>query len=129
MSVLIVEHDAAQAAIWADALAAQGYATDIALNQADAIRILRFKSYDIMVLQLILPDGGAIALADYACYRNPDVAIVTLTAPGFFSDGSIFQIIPNARSILAVPVPTEDLLAIVDHVAPQTESTAAIGIA
>jgi DNA-binding NtrC family response regulator len=115
MRVLIVEHNADLGRLWSRFLARRGVDSDLATSQAEAIKFLRFNDYDALVLELVLPDGGAIAISDYATYRNPAVPIITVTNSSFFSDGSIFELIPNARSMMSVPVRPDDLAAVVEH--------------
>lgn len=73
-------------------------------TQMAAIDFLRFETFDALVLDLVLPDDGAIAISDYATYRYPDVPIIAVTSTSFFSDGSIFDLIPNARSLMRTPL-------------------------
>ncbi|HEU0223538.1 MAG TPA: response regulator [Paracoccaceae bacterium] len=115
MRVLIVEHNADLGRLWARFLARRGVEVEVATSQVDAIKLLRFHDYDALVLQLVLPDGGAIAISDYATYRNPGVPIITVTNSAFFSDGSIFELIPNARTMLNTPVRPDDLAALIEH--------------
>jgi hypothetical protein len=63
----------------------------------------------------VLPDGGAIAIADFAAYRMPDVPVITVNYSNFFSDGSIFQLMPNVHTVLQAPVAAQDLAAMVSH--------------
>ncbi len=115
MRVLIVQNNLELGRLWANFLEREGM--DVVLNQSQeqAIRTLRFNDFDALVLELVLPDGGAIAIADFATYKNKDVSIITVTSTSFFSDGSIFSIIPNARGMLHGPVKANDLAAMLTH--------------
>lgn len=115
MRVLIVQNNLELGQVWARFLEREGM--DVTLNgsQEQAIKTLRFNSFDALVLELVLPDGGAIAIADFATYKNENVSIITVTLSSFFSDGSIFSIIPNARGMLPSPVKTDDLAAMLTH--------------
>ena len=46
--------------------------------------LFRFEDFDALVLDLVLPDGGAIAISDFATYRYPDVPIIAVTCISFF---------------------------------------------
>ncbi len=124
MRVLIVEHNADLGSLWARFLARRGVDVTLATTQAEAIKLLRFETFDALVLQLVLPDGGAIAISDYATYRNPNVPIITVTNSSFFSDGSIFSVIPNARSMLSTPFRPDDLAALLEYVGPKNDAAA-----
>ncbi len=71
-----------------------------AFTQAAEIDVLRFEEFDALVLDMVLPDGGAIAILDYATHCCPDVPIITVISTSFFSDESIFYLTPNARSLM-----------------------------
>lgn len=119
MRILLVQHDRGISELWAGFL--QRHEIDVvsAYTQSAAIDLLRFEMFDALVLDLVLPDGGAIAISDYATYRYPDVPIVAVTSTSFFSDGSIFELIPNARSLMRSPVCPDDLAAVLEHYVPE----------
>lgn len=115
MRVLIVEHNEDLGRIWAGFLERRGLTVELATSQKDAIANMRFNDFDALVLELVLPDGGAIAISDYATYRFPDIPIITVTSGSFFSDGSIFQLMPNARGLMRTPFKPDDLAALLEH--------------
>lgn len=119
MRILLVQHDRDISDLWAGFLQRQGIDVVPAYTQSAAIDLLRFEVFDALVLDLVLPDGGAIAISDYATYRYPDVPIVAVTSTSFFSDGSIFELIPNARSLMRTPVRPDDLAAVLEHYVPE----------
>ena len=116
--ILLVQHNTGLSDLWAKFLQRQGVEVKQAATQMAAIDLIRFEEYDALVLDLVLPDGGAIAISDYATYRCPDVPIIAVTSTRFFSDGSIFDLIPNARSLMRTPVRPHDLVAVLEHYAP-----------
>ena len=122
MRILIVEHNADQGRLWSRFLERQGLEVDLATSQRDAIAMMRFGDYDALVLELVLPDGGAIAISDYATYRFPDIPIITVTSSRFFSDGSIFQLMPNARGMMRTPFRPDDLAALLEHCTVKPDS-------
>ncbi|MFQ5624292.1 MAG: response regulator [Paracoccaceae bacterium] len=122
MQVLIVQPNMDLGSVWAKFLERQGIAVSQATSQQDAVQLIRFNRFDALVLDLVLPDGGAIAISDYATYRYPDIPIITVTSTSFFSDGSIFEIIPNAKYMMRTPIPPSDLAAVIEHVAPDGEA-------
>lgn len=115
MQVLIVEHNRDLARIWAGFLGRQGMVCALAGGPAEAYAALRAQAFDALVLDMELPEGEAIAVADFATYRNPEIPIIAVTARGFFSDGAIFELIPNARGLLRSPLRPEDMAALVEH--------------
>ena len=115
MRVLIVERNDSLAKLWKAHLERSGAVVDVASNQTEAIGALQGEPVEVVVLNIVLPGESAIAVADYASYRQPEAKIVFITSDSFFSDGSLFNHIPNARAFLQERTPPEDLAAIVDH--------------
>lgn len=115
MRVLIVESDPGLAGIWELHLCRQEAEVLIAASQEEAIATLQSHVVDVIVLDLLLDHGSAFAVADFASYRQPSSRVIFVTRTTFFSDGSIFQHIPNACAFLPAATPPEDLVAVVDH--------------
>lgn len=120
MRVLIVESDPNLGWLWRRHLERLSAEVHLANGQGDAVAFLETDTVDVIVLDLVLNDGSAIAVADYASYRHPKTRIVFVTNTSFFSDGSIFQHIPNACAFLPSATPPEDLAAVVEHYAAPT---------
>lgn len=113
--VLIVEAQESLGTLWQGFLERQGFEVALAVNQPDAIDKLRFQHWDVLVIDLIMPNASALAISDFASYKNPDISIIVVSASSFFSDGSIFEILPNARGFMNQPIEPDDLAAVVDH--------------
>lgn len=115
MKVLIVESDAHLGQVWQNHMARQGLDVRHVHGQAEAAYVLVEHSFDVIVLNIVLAEGSALAVADLASYRHPDTQIIFVTGTSFFSDGSIFSLCANARAFLQSDTPPEDLTAVVEH--------------
>ena len=115
MDVLIVESDPNLGQVWQRHMARQGMSARLETCQSKAINALQTQSFDIVVLDLVLAEGSALAIADFASYRHPHSQIVFVTNTSFFSDGSIFAMNANARAFLQSDTPPEDLTAMIAH--------------
>lgn len=115
MQVLIVESSPELGKIWKRHLERQGVEVVLASGQREAIKYLLQFAPDLIVLDLILEEGSAFAIADYANYRHPETRVIFTTNVSFFSDGSIFQHVANACAFLPKRVDPEDLSAMVAH--------------
>ncbi len=115
MVVLIVASNPELSRIWARHLERLGHQTVVVHAQEDAVTYLRLNVVDVIVLDLMLKYGSAIAVADYASYRWPETRVVFVTNSTFFSDGSIFNHIPNAAALVQEQTPPCDLAAIVEY--------------
>lgn len=115
LNTLIVERNADLGLIWCRFLERQGVTCDQVCDEAAAYAALRSGSFDALVLDLEMEGGAAFRISDFASYRNPEIAIITVSANSFFSDGSVFDLIPNARGMLREPLRLEDMAALVQH--------------
>ncbi len=115
MVVLIVASNADLSRIWARHLERSGHKVDIVLSQDEAVEQLADHPADVIVLDLTLEDGSALAVADYASYRRPEARVVFVTNTTFFSDGSIFNHVPNAAAMIKSETKPADLAAIVEY--------------
>jgi DNA-binding response OmpR family regulator len=113
--ILIIASNPDLSRVWARHLERQGQAVEILSSQDEAVDYLHEHRAEVIVLDLMLQDGSAIAIADFASYRRPDSRIVFVTNNTFFSDGSLFTHIPNTAAILQEQTPPTDLAAIVAY--------------
>ena len=122
MRVLVAQHNAELGRLWAGFLEREGIEATLVPSQSEALAQLRAQDFEALVLEMVLPDGGAIAIADFAAYRMPDVPVITVNSSSFFSDGSIFQLLPNVHSVMQAPVEGKDLAAMVSHLQNKRKS-------
>ncbi|MEM8632746.1 MAG: response regulator [Pseudomonadota bacterium] len=115
MRVLIVEANPNLGEVWKNHIARRGCQVELASSQAHAIEFLRVTDVSVIILDLVLPEGSAFAVADFASYRQPDARVIFVTNTSFFSDGSIFRHIPNACAFMQSDAPPDDLMALVEH--------------
>ena len=115
MDVLIVESRPELGLVWKRHLERQGYGVTQVRDQDEAVDHLSSASADIIVLDLVLEQGSALAVADFASFRHPAARVIFVTDTSFFSDGSIFNHASNACAFLPSGTPPEDLAAMVAH--------------
>jgi DNA-binding response OmpR family regulator len=115
MHVLIVESLKPLADVWRNHLERQGISVITARTGDEACRHITVTKFDVIILDLVLAEGSAIAVADFARFRGPKTSVIFVTDTSFFSDGSIFALIPNARAFVRSGTRPEDLAAMVEH--------------
>lgn len=113
--ILIVASNPELSRVWGRHLERQGQAVKLLNSQEEAVDYLYDNTAEVIVLDLMLQAGSAIAIADFASYRRPDARIVFVTNNTFFADGSLFTHIPNTAAILQEQTPPNDLAAIVAY--------------
>ncbi len=117
MKVLIVESRPELGKLWQRHLERHGADVTLVHSQEAAILALYGHDFEIIVLDLVLSQGSALAVADFASYRRPKARVIFVTNTSFFSDGSIFAHSANACAYVQSATPPEDLAALVEHYA------------
>jgi DNA-binding response OmpR family regulator len=86
MRLLLVEDDAALAKVIARGLGEEGHAVDLAATVAAADEALSVHDYDLVVLDLGLPDGDGVELCRRLRHDERPVPVLMLTARDGLSD-------------------------------------------
>ncbi|MSU88225.1 hypothetical protein GE300_01170 [Rhodobacteraceae bacterium 2CG4] len=116
MRILLVQESEDLGRIWCRFLRRHGVAADYAGTQRQALAALEDGDYDALVIDPVLDGrGGGLPVADLATFRNPDIIILAVTGSRFFTEGSIFDLIPNACGVMHTPMRPDDLLAYLQH--------------
>ncbi|MEM8730505.1 MAG: response regulator [Pseudomonadota bacterium] len=117
MNVLIVESKPELGRMWRRHLTRMGARVDHVRSQEAAILALQDTEYDVLIVDLVLQDGSALTISDFANYRCPKARVIFVTNTTFFSDGSIFAHSHNACAYVPSGTNPEDLAAMVDYYA------------
>ncbi|MEP5729050.1 MAG: response regulator [Sulfitobacter sp.] len=115
MNVLIVESRPELSSVWKNHLERQQMNVICAATQDAAITHIADHPVDIIIMDLILKEGSALAISDYANFRQPNARVIFVTNTSFFSDGSIFSHCSNASALVPAATTPEDLAAMVEH--------------
>ncbi|MBI1418677.1 MAG: response regulator [Limimaricola sp.] len=115
--VLVVESKADLAEGWVRHLQSLGVSVRWEAEADLAIRALEQERFHVILIDLMLSEGGALAVADYARFRHTGTNVIFVTDTTVFSDGSIFGLMPNVRAFLESHTPPDDLAAMVQHYA------------
>lgn len=124
--ILIVAGNPDLATIWARHLERQGQSVTLTTTETDAIEAIRNNNVDVILLDLLLSEGCAFSVADYASYRRPGTRIIFVSRTGFFSDGSLFRHNPNTVAVVNENAPPCDLAEIVAYHGRNTGRAGAI---
>jgi DNA-binding response OmpR family regulator len=86
MRALVVEEDDMLAGFLRDRLSETDFEVRVAANAAEAERLLEAESYDVMVLDLSLPDDSGLQVLRQARAKSTDLVIVILAPAGVPAD-------------------------------------------
>ena len=84
--ILIVEDDSFLNKMLAYNLTADGYGVTSALNARTAANVLRQREFDLVLLDINLPDGNGFELCKLIKPQHPDTIVIFLTANDQESD-------------------------------------------
>jgi DNA-binding response OmpR family regulator len=115
MRVLIVQSKAELGALWQRHLERLQATVSVVETGDAALLLLQDENFDVIVLDLVLREGSALTVADFANFNQPRANVVFVTDTTFFSDGSIFSHSANARAFVETTTPPDDLAAIIHH--------------
>jgi len=110
MKLLLVEDDAALVAAVSQGLRGAGYAVDTAGSGEECVRLLRLGTYDVMVLDLGLPDVDGITLLRRLRDDELTTPVLVLTARGELTD-RVAGLDAGADDYLQKPFAFPELLA------------------
>ena len=86
MRLLVVEDDRLLNNTLCYNLSAAGYTVDAAMTKSAAVNFCEAQDYDLIVLDVNLPDGNGFDLCEKIKERRPDTAVIFLTANDMESD-------------------------------------------
>jgi len=105
MQTLIVQSNESLGILWKRHLERLGVCVTVAQTGTEALRLIQSCEFDVIVLDLVLSDGCALTVADFADFRQPSASVVFVTDTTFFSDGSIFGLAANACAFIKSNTP------------------------
>lgn len=117
MRIMIVEGDCAVARLWQDYLGREGFEVTSAETADQAVNALHGGNFDVVLINLVLPDGGAMGIADYIRVSAPQTQVIFVSDQTLFADGSLFALAPNLRMTIKLQMPPRDVAEIVRYCA------------
>lgn len=117
MCTLIVQSNYDLGQVWARHVERLGTRVRHVQTGQEALALIEAEEFDVIVLDLVLSEGSALTVADFAHFNQPAANVVFVTDTTFFSDGSIFALCANARAFVETATPPDDLAAIIHHYA------------
>jgi DNA-binding response OmpR family regulator len=108
--ILIVEDEARIASFLRKGLTASGFVTEVAADGGQALRVLRSRAFDLLVLDLGLPDMDGFDLLDELRQVDQRLPVIILTARDSVRD-TVAGLEGGADDYLTKPFSFEELLA------------------
>ncbi|MCC6217132.1 MAG: sigma-54-dependent Fis family transcriptional regulator [Polyangiaceae bacterium] len=112
--VLLVDDEASILATLKKALTLEGYAVDVAGGCALAAERLARKTYDIVLLDVALPDGDGVTFLEQQRARGMDAAVVMMSGHATI-DAAVRATRQGALDFLEKPLSTDRLLLVLEN--------------
>ncbi|MDB5322256.1 MAG: hypothetical protein JWN40_3887 [Phycisphaerales bacterium] len=114
-TVLLVDDDLAARASARQVLSGAGYAVEEALNGQRALQRILANPPDILITEILMPDGDGIELISAVTRARPEVRIIAVAAHRFFGGLDLIELASKlgAHATLDKPLKAEGLLATV----------------
>src|SRR5690606_18353290 len=106
--ILLVDDEKVARALYGDHLRAAGHSVDTVGGVAEARQALRDARYDVLVTDLILPDGDGLEILTHTREVHPGVEVVVITGVERV-EPAVRAIKSGAAEYLVKPVPAEAL--------------------
>jgi len=110
MRILVVEDEAAIAAFIQDGLVKAGYGVDLAPEGADALHWIAIATYDLIILDVMLPDMDGLSLCETLRRTGIAIPVLMLTARETIED-RVAGLDSGADDYLVKPFAFAELLA------------------
>jgi DNA-binding response OmpR family regulator len=108
--ILVVDDEVRILNLVARALRAEGFAADVAADAAKAMTLATASSYDLVILDLLMPGTGGIDLLQELIARRPQQRVLVLSALGDV-DSKVTALNLGADDYLTKPFSLDELLA------------------
>jgi DNA-binding NtrC family response regulator len=112
--LLVVDDDETIGKLLRDLLEANGYEVDVAPDCQTAAQMLRGREYEVVLTDLMLPDGDGLEVLRAARARPYDPEVLVITAFGTI-DSAVEAVRGGAFDYLTKPIATQKLLLTVER--------------
>jgi CheY-like chemotaxis protein len=120
VTVLLVEDDDDNRDLMTEVLESDGYRVLLAVNGAEALRVLRAERVDVVVTDIGLPGVGGIEVAQAAAASDPRIPVVIVT--GYAERNDVPGIRDGVDRVLVKPIDPDTLTgAVAAALRPATE--------
>lgn len=111
-SILVVDDDAALCAAVSRVLCGAGYRVSKAMGGIRAQEVLKSERFDILVTDIIMPDGDGIELINAVKWRHPTMRILAVSGRGHMGTLDLLKMaaMVGADATLCKPLEPENLL-------------------
>lgn len=119
--ILVIDDESGIRELLQEILSLEGYDTISASNGPQAIGLFRNQSFDLVIVDLLMPGMSGSEVAKALFEENPEVPIILITGSDSDTIESETANIPIA-SILTKPFVMDDVLGLVSHLIASSQN-------
>ena len=116
--MLVVDDETHVRSALARSLTLTGYYTDEATSGTHALQMLERAPYDVMLLDILMPEMDGVEVMSCACQLYPDLCIIILTGDATL-ESAIAAVRSHAADYLLKPASVHDIAAAIDRALQQ----------
>ncbi len=124
--ILLAEDDSNLGILLKNYLTAKNYETSLFVNGIQALDGFQNRSFDLCVLDIMMPEMDGLTLAREIRLQSPDIPIIFLTAKNQ-QDDILEGFRTGADDYITKPFSMEELILRIEAILRRTSATAAIG--
>jgi excisionase family DNA binding protein len=113
--VLVVDDEAVVREAFKAALEVQGYAVALARDGREALRIVRRESFELIFLDILLPEVGGASVLKAIKRRDPEAVVVLITGYPYHDD-TLAALEHGPAMLLRKPIKLTDIHAVLEIV-------------
>ena len=119
-SILIVDDQMELLNMLKDGLSVRGYHCEAAMNATSALELLNERLFDLMIIDIDLPDMSGFELTKMAKRLKPNIAVIIIT--GFIGDFSYDEAVKTgATDFIKKPFTVKELVVRIKQIETQEE--------
>lgn len=114
INILIVDDEKDVADILKDCISAKERSIDVCYDGLDGIDHIQRYSYDLVIVDLVMPKVGGLVVLKYAKIANPDVLVIIITEYASL-ETAIMAVREGAYDYIRKPCKLEEIKIVVDN--------------
>jgi DNA-binding NtrC family response regulator len=108
-NILVADDEKAQREILKRILESEGYGVDLASNQEGTLRLYREGNFDLVLVDLKMPDSEGLSVLDNLLKQDPNACVIIMTAHGSI-DSAVEAMKKGAFDYMTKPLNRDTLL-------------------
>ncbi|MBF0239881.1 MAG: response regulator [SAR324 cluster bacterium] len=120
--ILIVDDEKAIVNLFQNVLTGEGYGVDVTLDCEMALDMIQEKTYDLIIIDMVMPEGGGLTVIPEIIKISPETRIIATSGKSYAAGVMEAAKVIGADQVLSKPIEISTLLSTVKKTLLQEES-------